>query len=89
MKFPKKERKAKTLTNLKITIMKKIEDNILELFHIYKERFGFPSSEDSNLRKEFNAFINLEVDYMPHWFVLKLIELDYDVSGNDKLFSIF
>tara|TARA_R110000803_G_scaffold146531_1_gene212286 strand:+ start:407 stop:616 length:210 start_codon:yes stop_codon:yes gene_type:complete len=69
--------------------MKKIEDNILELFHVYKERFGFPDSEDVNLRKEFNSFINLEVDYMPHWFVLKLIKLDYDVSGNDKLFSIF
>ena len=35
--------------------MKKIEDNILELFHVYKERFGFPDSEDVNLRKEFNS----------------------------------
>tara|TARA_R110000822_G_scaffold441_1_gene2085 strand:- start:11 stop:220 length:210 start_codon:yes stop_codon:yes gene_type:complete len=67
--------------------MKKIEDNIEELFKIYKNKFGFPPSENLNLRKEFNIIIKQKIDYMPYWFVLKLIELDYDIIENDEILT--
>lgn len=69
--------------------MNKIHENIEELFEIYKEKFGITFCKESNLRKEFDNIIKLKIEYMPHWFVLELINMDYDTSNEDEDFNIY
>ena len=69
--------------------MNNIIENKEELFDIYKEKLGVPFCKEEVLRKEFNRFIFLKVEFMPHWFVLELIRLDYDVTDDEELMSIY
>jgi hypothetical protein len=69
--------------------MNKIHENIEELFDIYKDKFGIPFCKEDNLRKEFENIIKLKIEFMPHWFVLELINMDYDISNSDEDFNIY
>ena len=69
--------------------MNNIIDNKEELFEIYKQKMGVPFCNEDVLKKEFNGFIFLKVEFMPHWFVLELIRLDYDIMDSDELMSIY
>ena len=60
-----------------------IEDKEL-LFEVYKDRFGFPPSENENLRKEFNKIMLRKVDYMPYWFVCELIGRGYNINESEE-----
>ena len=69
--------------------MNNIIENKEELFDIYKEKLEVPFFKEEVLRREFNRFIFLKVEFMPHWFVLELIRLDYDVTDDEELMSIY
>ena len=53
-----------------------------KLFNIYRDRLSVQDIAFSYLRKEFDSMMLLKYDYMPYWFVCKLIEMGIDI--NDK-----
>lgn len=55
-----------------------------ELFDVYKEHFSWHPCKEDVLRKEFNKFIYNKIEDMPHWFVLYLIENEYDISESQS-----
>ena len=61
-----------------------------ELFDVYKDHFSWHPCKEEVLRKEFNRVINLKIEDMPHWFVLYLIENNYDLNNEfDELDDTF
>ena len=62
------------------------EIDIEELFKIYKDKFGVTDINDEGLRKEFDSMMLKKYEFMPFWFVVKLIELRYDVNDQEEYF---
>jgi len=57
-----------------------------ELFDIYKAKFGVTDINDTALKKEFDSMMLLRYEFMPFWFIVKLIELGYDINDKEEYF---
>ena len=55
-----------------------------ELYEVYREKFGVQDIVSCSLRKEFDQMMLLKYEMMPYWFVLKLAELEIDITKFDN-----
>ncbi len=59
------------------------DTNKERLYEIYRRKFGVEDFASCSLRKEFNQIMLLKYEMMPYWFVLKLIEMDFDINEEE------